>query len=385
MIYSNLNINNNININNSLNFELKTNHGEYYTANVCYGALSNASYFDYMHLVFWFFFLTTFSISLWLIYTFIFICINPEYKKPTLETRGFSRAQTGDTLTAIIPMTWSITMLMHANTNSSNFDENTDSTNFSINIIAYQWGWNYFLPKDILNNINNTFDYSNLFPINDYTKNIRNDFQKLHKNVNINFDEFFLNYQHDILFNKLNDFLNFKKINFNNSLLKESFNNNIINNVKYTFKNNFQINKIFNLKKPKCIDDLDVYFLNSINYNEFSSSRNSISSQNNNFELFGGLTSRLNITSGLVLPSDTPIHIICGSKDVIHSWAIPGLFVKIDCIPGYNCHKRVFFRWRGLYWGQCMEVCGRYHHWMPILIKITHYDLFILWLNTYFN
>jgi heme/copper-type cytochrome/quinol oxidase subunit 2 len=32
-----------------------------------------------------------------------------------------------------------------------------------------------------------------------------------------------------------------------------------------------------------------------------------------------------------------------------------------------------------------MEVCGRYHHWMPILIKITHYDLFILWLNTFFN
>jgi heme/copper-type cytochrome/quinol oxidase subunit 2 len=39
------------------------------------------------------------------------------------------------------------------------------------------------------------------------------------------------------------------------------------------------------------------------------------------------------------------------------------LGIKIDAIPGFNSHRRVIFRWRGLYWGQCMEVCGRYHHW----------------------
>jgi hypothetical protein len=75
----------------------------------------------------------------------------------------------------------------------------------------------------------------------------------------------------------------------------------------------------------------------------------------------GGIR-RLRVTKGICLPADTPIHLVCGSKDVIHSWAIPGLGVKIDCIPGYNSHRRVLFRWRGIYWGQCMEVCGRYHH-----------------------
>lgn len=60
--------------------------------------------------------------------------------------------------------------------------------------------------------------------------------------------------------------------------------------------------------------------------------------------LVGGLVSRMRITSGVVLPSDTPIHLICGSKDVIHSWAIPGLSVKVDCIPGYNCHRRLLIR-----------------------------------------
>jgi heme/copper-type cytochrome/quinol oxidase subunit 2 len=96
-----------------------------------------------------------------------------------------------------------------------------------------------------------------------------------------------------------------------------------------------------------------------------------------------GSVRRLRVTKGICLPSDYPIHIICGSKDVIHSWAIPGLGIKIDCIPGYNCHRRVLFRWRGVYWGQCMEVCGRYHHWMPIMVKIVHRDLFLSWCLVY--
>lgn len=75
------------------------------------------------------------------------------------ETRGFSRAQTGDMLTAVIPLCWSATMLMQASTHSSNFDENTDSTSMAVTIIAYQWGWNYFFPLDTttsLLNQNNT-------------------------------------------------------------------------------------------------------------------------------------------------------------------------------------------------------------------------------------
>jgi hypothetical protein len=92
---------------------------------------------------------------------------------------------------------------------------------------------------------------------------------------------------------------------------------------------------------------------------------------------------RLRVTKGISLPSDTPMHIICGSKDVIHSWAIPGLGVKIDCIPGYNSHRRLLLRWRGAYWGQCMEVCGRYHHWMPIMVNVVHPALFADWCLTF--
>jgi hypothetical protein len=96
-----------------------------------------------------------------------------------------------------------------------------------------------------------------------------------------------------------------------------------------------------------------------------------------------GQQRRLRVTRGIYLPADIPMHGIFGSKDVIHSWAIPGLGVKIDCIPGYSSHRRLIFRWRGLYWGQCMEVCGRYHHWMPLLIRIVHKDVFLVWCLAY--
>lgn len=61
-----------------------------------------------------------------------------ETKFPKRETRGFSRAQTGDVMTAVLPLTWSITMLMHASTHSINFDENTAATVFSFTVVAYQ-------------------------------------------------------------------------------------------------------------------------------------------------------------------------------------------------------------------------------------------------------
>ena len=57
-----------------------------------------------------------------------------------------------------------------------------------------------------------------------------------------------------------------------------------------------------------------------------------------------GSMRRLRVTKGVYLPSDVPMHGIFGSKDVIHSWAIPGLGVKIDCIPGFSSHRRLVLR-----------------------------------------
>jgi len=87
---------------------------------------------------------------MWLVTLHGLTAKNVEPRSPRRETRGFSRAQSGDVMTAALPMTWSITMLLHASTHSINFDENTAATVFSFTVVAYQWGWNYYFPKDIV-------------------------------------------------------------------------------------------------------------------------------------------------------------------------------------------------------------------------------------------
>ena len=88
---------------------------------------------------------------------------------------------------------------------------------------------------------------------------------------------------------------------------------------------------------------------------------------------------RLHATGAVALPIEIRLHILASSKDVIHSWAIPSAGIKIDCVPGFSSHRVAIFLNSGIYWGQCMEICGRFHHWMPIILYFMKRDLFFLW------
>jgi hypothetical protein len=88
---------------------------------------------------------------------------------------------------------------------------------------------------------------------------------------------------------------------------------------------------------------------------------------------------RLQATSAIAMPTEIRLHVLASSKDVIHSWAIPSAGIKIDCVPGYSSHRVFIFLVNGIFWGQCMEICGRYHHWMPIVVYFMKRDLFFLW------
>jgi heme/copper-type cytochrome/quinol oxidase subunit 2 len=94
-----------------------------------------------------------------------------------------------------------------------------------------------------------------------------------------------------------------------------------------------------------------------------------------------GITNMIRIQAdkAVAMPTDTRLQILAVSKDIIHSWSIPSAGIKIDCIPGYSSHRVVIFSLSGVYWGQCMEICGRFHHWMPIVVYFMRRDLFCLW------
>lgn len=76
-----------------------------YTVSPAYSMLQTPWYMDYGHLIFWFFFFSTFVLVMWLFYIYSSVAHNIESRRPVRETRGFSRAQVGDTLTAVLPLT----------------------------------------------------------------------------------------------------------------------------------------------------------------------------------------------------------------------------------------------------------------------------------------
>jgi len=81
----------------------------------------------------------------------------------------------------------------------------------------------------------------------------------------------------------------------------------------------------------------------------------------------------------LVLPAHVNITLVTNSFDIVHSWFIPGLGIKIDCVPGRSTHHTFYIDNVGFYYGQCAEICGRYHHHMPIRVCALPFEHFLVW------
>ena len=76
----------------------------------------------------------------------------------------------------------------------------------------------------------------------------------------------------------------------------------------------------------------------------------------------------LEVDNRLVLPIETSIRILVTSTDVIHSWAVPSLGIKVDAVPGRINETNVYLQREGVFRGQCSEICGRGHAIMPIVV-----------------
>jgi heme/copper-type cytochrome/quinol oxidase subunit 2 len=86
----------------------------------------------------------------------------------------------------------------------------------------------------------------------------------------------------------------------------------------------------------------------------------------------------LRVKRTLVLPTNVNITFITNSFDVIHSWYVPGLGLKMDCVPGRSTHHNIHIDKVGFYYGQCAEICGRYHHHMPIRVCALNFNHFLV-------
>jgi cytochrome c oxidase subunit 2 len=87
----------------------------------------------------------------------------------------------------------------------------------------------------------------------------------------------------------------------------------------------------------------------------------------------------LEVDNRVVLPINTHIRLLVTSDDVIHSWAIPSFGIKIDACPGRLSQASVFIKRAGVYYGQCSEICGINHGFMPIVVKAVPAHIFYFW------
>nr|AAD54308.1 cytochrome c oxidase subunit II [Carabus morbillosus] len=89
----------------------------------------------------------------------------------------------------------------------------------------------------------------------------------------------------------------------------------------------------------------------------------------------------LDVDNRIVVPFNSQIRILVSAMDVLHSWTIPALGVKIDATPGRLNQTNFFINRSGLFYGQCSEICGANHSFMPIVIESVPTNTFINWIS----
>ena len=83
----------------------------------------------------------------------------------------------------------------------------------------------------------------------------------------------------------------------------------------------------------------------------------------------------------VVVPVDKTIVMTITGADVIHSWTIPAFGVKQDAVPGRLAQLWFKPNKEGIYFGQCSELCGKDHAYMPITVKVVSQEAYEKWLN----
>jgi len=96
-------------------------------------------------------------------------------------------------------------------------------------------------------------------------------------------------------------------------------------------------------------------------------------------ELKPGQFRLLDVDNRVILPTHTHIRALITSADVLHSWTVPSLGIKVDATPGRLNQVHIYIKREGVYYGQCSEICGVNHGFMPIVIKAVSPEEYIQW------
>lgn len=102
-------------------------------------------------------------------------------------------------------------------------------------------------------------------------------------------------------------------------------------------------------------------------------------------ELTEGALRLLEVDNRVILPINTHIRLLVTAADVLHSWAVPSFGIKVDACPGRLSQASLFIKREGVYYGQCSEICGVNHGFMPIVVKSVETSPYALWVMSKLN
>jgi cytochrome c oxidase subunit 2 len=115
---------------------------------------------------------------------------------------------------------------------------------------------------------------------------------------------------------------------------------------------------------------------NSINFDSYMITEN---------DLEIGQFRLLEVDNRVVLPINTHVRVLITAGDVLHSWAVPSMNIKADAVPGRLNQLTIFVKRPGVYYGQCSELCGVNHAFMPIVIEAVSLWNYSNWLSSRFS
>jgi heme/copper-type cytochrome/quinol oxidase subunit 2 len=87
----------------------------------------------------------------------------------------------------------------------------------------------------------------------------------------------------------------------------------------------------------------------------------------------------------VLVPVNTHIRVIITAADVIHSWCVPSLGVKLDAIPGRLNQTGFLANREGIFYGQCSEICGANHAFMPIVVEAVSLDNYCMYIDNWLS
>lgn len=146
--------------------------------------------------------------------------------------------------------------------------------------------------------------------------------------------------------------------------------NNVLRNIfSYTTNDEHDVLGILgDVYYPQFVDKFPAQF--KINFDSY---------MKNTDDLLTGDFRLLDVDNTLVLPTRCHIRVLVTSADVLHSWAVPSFGIKVDACPGRLSQASLLLKREGLFYGQCSEICGVNHGFMPIVVRTVTHRLFVGW------